>query len=639
MLKQVIKFFYYRLKKYYLYLKYKLFFYRYDSNFEKNDFKFINLSVKNIEKNEKKLLIKSANLALKNLYTILGYEKVLVKGVDIWHRDFISGYQWKKYTYYSNIKYGDKKGVDVKIPWEFSRNHHLVTLAQAYHLTRNSKYLKKYLSDIHSWIDSNPIFYGVNWVCPMEVAIRACNFLVAYSIFKNSAEINSKIEEKILFSLAEHGWFIRHNLEKTFDGLTSNHYLADLMGLVFLGSFFDHTDYGKKWLKFAKQELIKEMDTQVYSDGSDYEASTAYHKLVLEFFFYATFVLVLNSKNTGSFLTKAKQILGFEFLNKLHKMFKVLKTVTKPNGEISQFGDNDSGTVFHFNQDVNLDSSFLLTLGSLFFKDKNLISTDFFNYSVKWLFPVGNTSKLKLKPAANFSKSISKAGWHRLQNKKAICMISAGPIGQTKNSGHSHNDKLSFELFIKNENIIVDPGSYVYTPQKKWRNKFRSTLSHNTIRINRQEQNQLFLKNMFKVQKKSESKIKEYSFKKKSKTCCFELKYKKFDWLHRRIFELNSSNLKIQDHIFGTNIKELEWSFIFSPQIKLFDNKKSFLKIKSDTQTLKFLIDEKLSWKIAASYYSPVYGVKDKTRKISALMKNKAETDHLYFENIISWET
>ena len=48
-------------------------------------------------------------------------------------------------------------------------------------------------------------------------------------------------------------------------------------------------------------------------------------------------------------------------------------------------------------------------------------------------------------------------------------------------SGHFHNDVGSVTVAYKGKDIIVDPGSYVYTPSETWRNHMRSVVSHNSF--------------------------------------------------------------------------------------------------------------------------------------------------------------
>ena len=72
-------------------------------------------------------------------------------------------------------------------------------------------------------------------------------------------------------------------------------------------------------------------------------------------------------------------------------------------------------------------------------------------------------------------------------------IIQVGPDSRTIHSlGHTHNDLLSIELQINGRDVISDPGTFVYTPSREWRNKLRSTYSHNTISVNDIEQNRWF---------------------------------------------------------------------------------------------------------------------------------------------------
>ncbi len=95
------------------------------------------------------------------------------------------------------------------------------------------------------------------------------------------------------------------------------------------------------------------------------------------------------------------------------------------------------------------------------------------------------------------SRAFPNIGWYILRKDKNYMLVSCGPNGQNGNGGHSHNDKLSFELCVNGEDIIIDPGTYVYTPFPEWRNKFRSTSFHNTIVVDNKEQNRFNDKSIF----------------------------------------------------------------------------------------------------------------------------------------------
>ena len=52
--------------------------------------------------------------------------------------------------------------------------------------------------------------------------------------------------------------------------------------------------------------------------------------------------------------------------------------------------------------------------------------------------------------------------------------------------GHSHNDKLSFELHLGGRPVIVDPGMGTYTREPALRNAMRATAAHNTPQLDGQ---------------------------------------------------------------------------------------------------------------------------------------------------------
>lgn len=140
---------------------------------------------KKLFQTEIKYILAEADKTCKNEFDILGsgWVKWEKDGNIDWHRDKKSGYCWDKHTWYNNIKYGDKEGVDVKVPWELSRFQFLFALYFSYVYSGKQEYLFKIKDSIVNWIDENPPYFGVNWACTMDVAIRIANWsLILYSL-------------------------------------------------------------------------------------------------------------------------------------------------------------------------------------------------------------------------------------------------------------------------------------------------------------------------------------------------------------------------------------------------------------------------------------------------------------------------
>lgn len=290
-----------------------------------------------------------------------------------WQLDFKSGYRWSGTSGYKDISYGHIPGVDVKVPWELARMQHLPMLAWAYVLSGEAEgfqpsdvYVREYRNQVLDYIASNPPRFGVNWCCTMDVGIRVANILVAYDLFRaNGADFDTEFEKVLIRSVYEHGLHCIENLEYS-PQLRSNHYLSDIAGLLFSAAYLPCSEETDRWLAFAVQELLSEMDHQFNPDGSNFEASTSYHRLSAEIMLYCAVLVVslpeekrlalskydpdghravprLKPAAAQSFDPGTGSVYPGWFWEMLEKAIEFTRHVTKPSGEIVQVGDNDSG--------------------------------------------------------------------------------------------------------------------------------------------------------------------------------------------------------------------------------------------------------------------------------------------------------
>ena len=559
----------------------------------------------------------------------LGQEGNGYQPID-WHSDFKSGYRWNPKTFYGNIRFGNTEGVDVKVPWELSRFQHLNVLGQAYVLTNDRKYAEEFSSQISDWIKHNPVAFGVNWKCTMEVAIRAANWLVAMEYFADKDLLSQEFLKEFYGSVYEHGKFIRSHLEYSSKSAT-NHYIANIAGLFFISVYCPFFKESGQWQKFAIREFSEEIEEQIHPDGCDIEASTSYHRLVLEMFFYCELLC-----------KRAGVKFSIEYQAKLKKMFEFSLYCIKPNGSIPQIGDNDSGRFLVFTKRPILEHKYFLTLASLYYKDSFFKLPNFsFDEEAFWLF--GKRAKefydqLPLRTDPLGSKSFPDAGWFIIRHDNDYCFISCGSNSRNRSRGHVHNDSLSFELMLNRQDIIVDPGTYVYTPCPKERNTFRSTEYHNTIKFNGYEQNEVPKKDIFGLLQ--EVRVKEVSLMETDNDIVFqgEIQYSGLTHILRITFDKESSNYQIQDSISCS--KPLNGKLIFHLSPNSTSDGKDVLIKESKVKIAS--IEVKGSKLEKGKYdYSPEYGVKvkadclivntseiQKTRTISTyIRKHKRNTN------------
>jgi hypothetical protein len=298
-----------------------------------------------------------------------------------WHLDFKSGFRWSEDTWFMDIPFAHKPGVDIKVPWELARMQHLPQLAIAYAVThsdlregaRKQSYFGEFRNQILDFIATNPPRFGVNWRCTMDVAIRISNWLVAYDFFRaHGAEFDSAFKTELVNSVYAHGRHIVNNLE-WYPELRGNHYLSNIVGLLFVSAYLPRAPEIDAWLAFAVQELINEVHYQFNQDGTNFEASTTYHCLSAEMVIYASaIVLGLSDEKQAalrdydhrlhnmrpelkpapiplySLTDDDSGLLPFPawYIMRLEKMVEFVMDITKPNNRVPQIGDNDSGRFF-----------------------------------------------------------------------------------------------------------------------------------------------------------------------------------------------------------------------------------------------------------------------------------------------------
>jgi heparinase II/III-like protein len=425
-----------------------------------------------------KLIAAAHSIAKEHCWPLLGFgEKRFGDEID-WHRDPLSGIDWPL-SYHADIELLRSDGSDVRVLWELSRMEHLVTLGRAYVVTGDEKFSEEFFRQVISWRSQNPVGRGVNWSCAMEVALRAINLLAAFQLFLKSPQMTDDRLAELLMIFDQHGGHIRRNLEYSHLA-TSNHYLCDVAGLLWLGIVLPELKEATAWREFGLQELLREMEKQVLSDGADSEASTGYHRLKTELFLYS-FVLC---KDNGIEIAPAHW-------QKLYAMIDYVRAYLRPDGRAPLIGDSDSGQFLPITKRSGDDHGYLLALGAAVFHEPALKHDEDCPEEVLWVLGENGVRDFEALPVSPSppSRSFADAGIHVLRHEDLYLLFNASNSGLRGRGAHGHNDALSVEVSACGTAFIVDPGSYVYTADLWERHLFRSTAYHSTVQVDGVEQN------------------------------------------------------------------------------------------------------------------------------------------------------
>ena len=397
-----------------------------------------------------------------------------------WHRDPLSERIWPL-DYHADIPLWHNDGSDIRVLWELNRLGHLITLGRAYVLSKDEEFAMEFFAQLEDWHEQNPVGRGANWSCAMEVALRAMNLLAAFSLFRDSPNLTEARLEMLLMMFDQHGGHIRRNLEFSHIA-TSNHYLSDIAGLLWLGIMLPELSSAEEGREWALAEMLREMNKQVLPDGAHYEASTGYHCFVLELFLYSFILCRLN-----------KIPIAAEYWRKLRTMLIYLRGILRPDGMTPLIGDTDSGQVLPIVSRSANDRAYLLALGASVFKDPQLKLGGFETpQELLWILGEEGLRDYEQLPdphGETSSQAFPVAGTYVLRHEDLYLSFNAGGARDDGPDSHRHNDVLSIELSVCGSAFIADPGSYVYTADLHERHLFRSTAYHSTIQVDDLEQN------------------------------------------------------------------------------------------------------------------------------------------------------
>jgi hypothetical protein len=444
-----------------------------------------------------------------------------------WRRDPLSGYVWPL-DYHRDLNLFRSDGSDVRIVWELNRLGHLLRTDDE----------AEFWSQLRSWHAENPPGRGPNWACAMEVALRAMNILVAFERFRSSPQLDAENLHFVLQLLQQHGRYIEHNLEFSYIA-TSNHYLSDVTGLLWLGVLLPELREAKRWREFGLAEMLREMDKQVLADGADYESSTGYHRFVLELFLYS-FALCRENK------IEIQQ----KYWRKLHQMLEYVKAYLRPDGLAPLIGDTDGGQVLPLQRHHADDHAYVLDIGAEVLNDPDL------------KFP------------QETSRAFPDAGIYIMRRDDCYLCFNASGAGIDGRGSHGHNDALSIEVAARGRVFIVDPGTYVYTANLEMRHAFRSTAYHSTVRIDGEEQNTTEVNVPFVIGNEARPRVLEWqSDEKYDKVVAEHYGYRRLGSAvtHRRTVTFNKPECfwLVEDEFLGSGKHEFEVFFHFTSGLEL----------------------------------------------------------------------
>jgi len=421
-----------------------------------------------------------------------------------------------------------RPGADAKAAWEVGRLAHLWRFAQAYWLTGDAQWAREWLDGLRHFRAGSRAGFGVQWACAMEVSLRALNIALS------SALLGAGLPE-VIDCLEEHCFFVATHLEET-GAVRTNHYAADLVGIVAVGALFPEL---RGYHELFAPRLWEEIPRQCRKDGTHFESSAGYQRLCAEMFAAAA----LATRAAGLSVPPAVE-------DAVRGLFRSLAEMLDARGSMPQLGDLDSCRALPLAPRAALDASFAADA-----------------QAPEWLW-LGCGSEFAAQPCER-SVMLPDAGVAVLRASDAWLFMSSGPNGQGGTGGHAHNDKNSVELTFGSLKVAVDRGTYVYARDPGERDARRGTASHSTVQVDGLEQNRIVPGRLFALPDTAAARVVRIEERDGFQMAVGEHEgYRRAGIVHRRTAALRSDAAVFIDELRGGGKHhfELRW---FVPQVEV----------------------------------------------------------------------
>lgn len=396
--------------------------------------------------------------------------------------------------YGKSIDYRNEHRVgDVKYLWELNRHLELPTLAQAWHLTRESRYAEGCRRLLDSWFAECPYPLGLNWTSSLEHGIRLVNWAFAWHLLDGEhsplfADAQGQaFRRRWLRSIRQHLHFIAGHLSR--HSSANNHLLGELMGLFIGAVNWPLWPECQQWRKLAHREFSEQALLQTAPDGVNREQAIFYQHEVMDMMLLC------------GLMGRANQLdFGAAYWERLERMMEFLAAVMDRDGQLPMIGDADDARIVRFDPsrrgNPNPYRSLLSTGAVLFRRGDFKAQAGVCDDKTRWLLGGGALDEFDSIPPATqlvFPSTFADGGYQVLCARRGeateiLAVFDCGPIGYGSLAAHGHSDALSMTLSAGGIPLLIDPGTYAYHTHNVWRDYFRSTFAHNTICIDGQNQ-------------------------------------------------------------------------------------------------------------------------------------------------------
>ncbi|MER7396181.1 alginate lyase family protein [Streptomyces sp. NPDC000151] len=511
--------------------------------------------------------------------------------------------------YAFDVPYRNEDAVgDVKQIWELSRHQYLTQLAAAYAITGDERYAERVAEHLRSWWAANPPLRGVHWISGIELGIRLLSWVWirrlldgwpgAAGLFEGNPVALNQVwhHQRWLAAFPSRG------------SSANNHVIAEAAGQLAASCAFNWFPSSERWRTGALRSLERQLRGNTYLSGLNRELATEYHGLVLELGLAA----VAEADAAGVPVPATVRLV-------LLRMTDALAAVVDNRLRPPRQGDADDGHGLILDGAGTDRWASLLATGDAVFGRlawwPEVTGTD---VRTPLLAALIQPTEVTVSRPASRPAHFADAGMTILRGPGEIwARCDGGPHGFLSIAAHAHADALSVEVRHDGVDVLADPGTYCYHGQPEWRQYFRSTLGHNTLQLDGEDQSVSGGPFLWTRHARSRVLVADTS-----RWCAEHDGYQ--GSVHRRLVELTAEQreLKVFDEVRGPN-RDVRLAFHLGPAIAAdLTGNRAVLTWNRDGEERSAVLDlpGQLSWRAhrgetepPLGWYSAGFGRKEPT--------------------------
>ncbi|MGW4173432.1 alginate lyase family protein [Streptomyces chartreusis] len=446
---------------------------------------------------------------------------------------------------------------DIKQIWEPSRHQYLTVLAAAYAITGDERYAERVAEHLRSWWAANAPLRGVHWISGIELGIRLLSWVWIRRLIEGWPGAAGLFEDNpvALDQIWHHQRWLAAFPSR--GSSANNHVIAEAAGQFAAACAFDWFPASARWRADALRSLERHLRANTFGSGLNRELATEYHGLVLELGLAA----VAEADAAGVPVPAPVRLV-------LLRMTDALAAVVDNRLRPPRQGDADDGHgLIVDGAGTDRWASLLATGDAVFGRLAWWPEVTGSDVRTPLLAALIRPGAIEVTRPASRPAHFADAGMTVLRGPEEIwCRCDGGPHGFLSIAAHAHADALSVEVRHDGVDVLADPGTYCYHGQPEWRRYFRSTLGHNTLQLDGDDQSASGGPFLWTRHARSRVLVADTSDQNVARWCAEHDGYQ--GSVHRRRVELTSvrRELKIVDDVSGPK-RSVRLAFHLGPAI------------------------------------------------------------------------